>query len=268
MLMCMRLKQIHTYWPQVFACKRPLSISIMTPKQTCAMVTNLNCFVFKCRAFHALSRVSPASAPRQQTMLLMLADKHTRNAFSFSDPSNHVARGVPKQDTLMKTPLWSTMMKAFSSRNGCRDPKQADRNDSGQLPQSPQVSICPPPLLGHYLMVTSLLDWSEVIIWQMKDGNGKRTFDLGLIVTMSCHPWDSNAKLEQNQLNSLQQDSPIPSFPRKQTPRQPDPGLSGIQWLEGLFRCPSQPSEPHENASTREPEPEVALTQSMEEPFV
>ncbi|MBW0551964.1 hypothetical protein O181_091679 [Austropuccinia psidii MF-1] len=50
------------------------------------------------------------------------------------------------------------------------------------------------PLLGHHLMVTSLLDWSEVIIWPMKDGDGERTFKLGPIVTMSCHRWDSNAK--------------------------------------------------------------------------
>ncbi|MBW0506352.1 hypothetical protein O181_046067 [Austropuccinia psidii MF-1] len=28
----------------------------------------------------------------------------------------------------------------------------------------------------------------------MKDGDGERTFELGLIVTMSCHRWDSNAK--------------------------------------------------------------------------
>ncbi|MBW0562147.1 hypothetical protein O181_101862 [Austropuccinia psidii MF-1] len=28
----------------------------------------------------------------------------------------------------------------------------------------------------------------------MNDGDGKRTFQLGPIVTMSCNPWDSNAK--------------------------------------------------------------------------
>ncbi|MBW0591913.1 hypothetical protein O181_131628 [Austropuccinia psidii MF-1] len=32
-------------------------------------------------------------------------------------------------------------------------------------------------------MVTSLLDLSEVIIRPMKDGNGKKTFELGLIIT-------------------------------------------------------------------------------------
>ncbi|MBW0494744.1 hypothetical protein O181_034459 [Austropuccinia psidii MF-1] len=55
-------------------------------------------------------------------------------------------------------------------------------------------------------------------------------------------------------------------------------GPSGTQWLEDLFRessqhneapipGPSQPSEPHEDASTHGPEPEMDPTQSMEEPF-
>ncbi|MBW0552115.1 hypothetical protein O181_091830 [Austropuccinia psidii MF-1] len=116
-------------------------------------------------------------------MLVMLAYKHTRNACLLSDPSDHTARGVPDQDTLARTPLWSTMMKAFPSGNGRRDPKKEDENNSGQVAQSPQVSICPPPL-GHHPMVTSLLDWSEVIIRPMKDGNGERTFELGPTVTM------------------------------------------------------------------------------------
>ncbi|MBW0498443.1 hypothetical protein O181_038158 [Austropuccinia psidii MF-1] len=66
-------------------------------------------------------------------------------------------------------------------------------------------------------------------------------------------------------------------MPCKQTP-----GLSGTRWTKDLFRKPSQNDEPpipgpsqfsksqvpsHEDASTCEPEPEVALTQSMEEPF-
>ncbi|MBW0593413.1 hypothetical protein O181_133128, partial [Austropuccinia psidii MF-1] len=124
----------------------------------------------------------------------MHANKHTRNVHSLSAPSDHVARGVLTQDALARTSLWSTMMKPFPSANGHRDPKQADGNDSGQLDLSPQVSICPPPLLGHHPMVTSLLDLSKVIIRLMKDGHGKRKFELGPIVTMSCHQWDSNAK--------------------------------------------------------------------------
>ncbi|MBW0535124.1 hypothetical protein O181_074839 [Austropuccinia psidii MF-1] len=116
-------------------------------------------------------------------MLVMLADKHTRNVCSLSTPSYHAARGVLTQNALVRTPLWLTMMKPYPSGNGHRDPKQANRNDLGQLALSPQVLICPPPLLGHYPMVTSLLNRSEVTIRPMKDGNGKRTFELGPIVT-------------------------------------------------------------------------------------
>ncbi|MBW0510894.1 hypothetical protein O181_050609 [Austropuccinia psidii MF-1] len=173
------------------------------------------------------------------------------------------------------------MMKAFPSGNRCRDPKQEDRRNYGQLAQFHIVFSFPPPLLGHYPIVNSLLDWSKVIIRPMKHGDGKRTFKLGPIVTHGIQ---------------------MPNLPRKQTPRQPTPGLSGTQWLEDLF-ChkkpkiallistfdsseltlppfvqpsqpneppipgPSQPSEPHENSLTHEPEPEVALMQSMEEPF-
>ncbi|MBW0474167.1 hypothetical protein O181_013882 [Austropuccinia psidii MF-1] len=97
-------------------------------------------------------------------------------------------------NTLVRTPLWSTMMKEFPSGNGQWDPKQADGNNSRQLAPCPQVSVCPTPLQGHHPMVTYLLDQSKVIIWPMKDGNGNRTLELGPIVTMSCHPWDSNIK--------------------------------------------------------------------------
>ncbi|MBW0580355.1 hypothetical protein O181_120070 [Austropuccinia psidii MF-1] len=67
-------------------------------------------------------------------------------------------------------------------------------------------------------------------------------------------------------------------MPRKQTPRQPTPGPSGTQWLEDLCGEPSQHNEPPipgpspsskppADVPTREPEPEVAPTQSMEDPF-
>ncbi|MBW0544910.1 hypothetical protein O181_084625 [Austropuccinia psidii MF-1] len=91
-------------------------------------------------------------------------------------------------------------MKVFLSGNGPWDPKLADRSDSGELALSPQALICPPPLLGHHPMVTSLLNRRKVIIWPMKDGNGKRTFEVGPIVTMSCHPWNSNAKNKTHQI--------------------------------------------------------------------
>ncbi|MBW0512078.1 hypothetical protein O181_051793 [Austropuccinia psidii MF-1] len=109
-----------------------------------------------------------------------------------------MARGVPTQNALVRNPLWSTMMIAFPSGNGFQDPKQAGRNDSRKLAWFNLVLICPPPLLGHHLMVTSLLNQRRVIIWPIKDGNDKRTFNLGRIVTMSCHPWDSNAKRPQD----------------------------------------------------------------------
>ncbi|MBW0499900.1 hypothetical protein O181_039615 [Austropuccinia psidii MF-1] len=83
-----------------------------------------------CNALCAISGVSLAFSPQQQPMLVILAHKHTRKAHSLSNPSNHVARGVPDQDTIMRTPLWLTMMKAFPSGNGRWDPKQEDRNNS------------------------------------------------------------------------------------------------------------------------------------------
>ncbi|MBW0587999.1 hypothetical protein O181_127714, partial [Austropuccinia psidii MF-1] len=169
----------------------------------------------ECRALYAPSGVSPAFVPQRRTTLVMLADKHTRNVCSLSAPSDHEARGVPAQDALARTPLWSTMMKPFPSVNGRRAPKQANGNDSGRLALSPPVLICPLPLLGHHPMVTSLLDRSEVIIRPMKDGDGERTFELGLIVT-----------------NGIQ----TPNLPREQTPRQPTPGPSGTRWSEELFR--------------------------------
>ncbi|MBW0563184.1 hypothetical protein O181_102899, partial [Austropuccinia psidii MF-1] len=173
----------------------------------------------------------------------MLADKHTRNVCLLSAPSNHAARGAPAQDAIVRTPLWWTMMEPYPRENGRHDPKQDNGNDSRQLTLSPQVSICPPPLLGHHPMVTSLLDRSKVIIRPMKDGNGKRTTGIQ-----------------------------TPNLPHKQTPWQPTPGPSGTRWSEELFReppipAPSPSSEPPEDVLTCEPEPEVAPTQSMEEPF-
>ncbi|MBW0554556.1 hypothetical protein O181_094271 [Austropuccinia psidii MF-1] len=119
---------------------------------------------------------------------------HTRNSCLLSAPSDHAARGVLAQDALARTPLWSTIMKPYPSANGHQDPKQAHRNNSAELALSLQVLICPPPLLGHHPMVTSPLDLSKVIIRPMKDGDGKRTFEFGPIVTTSCHRWDSNTR--------------------------------------------------------------------------
>ncbi|MBW0545228.1 hypothetical protein O181_084943 [Austropuccinia psidii MF-1] len=68
-----------------------------------------------------------------------------RNAHALCNPSKHAAREVPAQDALWRTPLWATMMKAFTSGNGLHDPKQADRRNSGQLALFHLVLIGPPP---------------------------------------------------------------------------------------------------------------------------
>ncbi|MBW0502310.1 hypothetical protein O181_042025 [Austropuccinia psidii MF-1] len=177
-------------------------------------------------------------------MLVMLADKHTRNTCLLCDPSD--------QDTLARTPLWSAMMKELPSGNGLQDPKQAEGNDSGQLAQSPQVLICQPPLLGHHPMVTSLLDRSKVIIRPMKDGNGGRTFELVLINQTNQIPCNETLPLLVCLASKLRSNRPWAQVAPNDEP--PIPG-------------PSPSSKPHENVPTREPEPEVAVTQSMEEPF-
>ncbi|MBW0540610.1 hypothetical protein O181_080325 [Austropuccinia psidii MF-1] len=122
----------------------------------------------------------------------------------------------------------------------------------------------------HHPMVTSLLDRSEVIIWPMKDCDGKRTFKLGLIVTMPCHQWDSKAKNKTHRippnktlpflvcLASKPHGNPLQSqVPLDKPSRMEEPPIPG----------PSPSSQPPEDVPTREPEPEVAPMQSMEEPF-
>ncbi|MBW0507861.1 hypothetical protein O181_047576 [Austropuccinia psidii MF-1] len=169
---------------------------------------------------------------------------HTRNACLLSDPSNHAARGVPPQDALSRTPLWLTMIILFPSGNRHRDTKQAYRNDSGQL--------------ALIVMARGHLSLGQLSPCLVTHG----------IQTPKTKPTESPP----------QQDSPVPRLPHKQTPRQPTPGPSGTQWLEDLSREPSQhdeppiagpspSSKPPEDVPTREPEPEVALTQSTEEPF-
>ncbi|MBW0553905.1 hypothetical protein O181_093620 [Austropuccinia psidii MF-1] len=150
---------------------------------------------------------TPASTFQQQPTPVMLADKHTRNSCLFSDPSNHASRGVRNQDALVRTPVWSTMMKAFPSGNGRRERFRT----ISPVPSSIDLST---PLLGHHPMVTSLLNQSEVIIQPMKDGNGKTTFELGPIFTHGIQ---------------------MPNLPHGQNLWQPTPGLSGTQWLEDLF---------------------------------
>ncbi|MBW0525054.1 hypothetical protein O181_064769 [Austropuccinia psidii MF-1] len=191
---------------------------------------------------------------------------------SLSTPSNHAARGVPAEDALARNPLWSTMMKPYASVNGHREAKQADGNNSRRLTLSLQVLICPPLLLGHHPMVTSLRSRSEVIIRPMMDGNSERTFELGPTVTNGIQ------MPKTKPTEPPQQDSPVPTLPRKQTLWQPTLGPSGTRWLEELFCKPSRAkeppnpgpspsSEPPVDVRTCEPKPEVAPTQSTEERF-
>ncbi|MBW0503448.1 hypothetical protein O181_043163 [Austropuccinia psidii MF-1] len=100
-------------------------------------------------------------------MLVMLANKHTRNTHSLSNPSDHTARGVPTQDTLAKTPLWLTLMKVFPSGNECRDPKKVDRNTSGQL----ALSTPPPrpPSNGHFTLQLEKSDYLANEGWQWQE---------------------------------------------------------------------------------------------------
>ncbi|MBW0584693.1 hypothetical protein O181_124408 [Austropuccinia psidii MF-1] len=101
-------------------------------------------------------------------MLVMLANKHTRNVCLLSAPSNNKARGVLAQDALARTPLWSTMMKQYPSANGHRDLKQADRNSSRQLALSPQALLCPPSN-GHFTPQPERSDYLADEGWQWKE---------------------------------------------------------------------------------------------------
>ncbi|MBW0548576.1 hypothetical protein O181_088291 [Austropuccinia psidii MF-1] len=70
--------------------------------------------------------------------------------------------------------------------------------------------------------------------------------------------------IEQKPPNPPQQDSPIPSMPCEPTPRGPDePFQHNEPPIPGL----SPLSEPPEDILTCEPVPEVAPTQSTEDPF-
>ncbi|MBW0550239.1 hypothetical protein O181_089954 [Austropuccinia psidii MF-1] len=181
-------------------------------------------------------------------MLVMLANKHTKNAFLLCDHSHHTARGVPAEDTLV-----------------------VDNDESiSELEWTPQLQagrregfwrISPVPsrinFFNPHPVVTSLCNRREVIFWLMKEGDGERTFNLGPNVTMSFHPFDSNFNIssyfssrnhtyyfslpiEQNPPNPPQKGTLIPRMPCKKTLQQLTPGLSGTQWVEDLFRGKQQ----------------------------
>ncbi|MBW0500683.1 hypothetical protein O181_040398 [Austropuccinia psidii MF-1] len=90
-------------------------------------------------------------------MLVMLSNKHTKNACLLCDYFNHLASRDSAQDTLVRTPLLSTIMKAFPSGNGLCDPKLEDGNAFRQLAPCLQGLICPPTSNGHF---TPLLERS------------------------------------------------------------------------------------------------------------
>ncbi|MBW0573405.1 hypothetical protein O181_113120 [Austropuccinia psidii MF-1] len=107
----------------------------------------------------------------------------------------------------------------------------------------------------------------------MKDGDGKKTLELGPIVTMSCHPWNSNAK---NKTHQIPHDKTHPFLiclesKLRGNPLQAQVAPNGQRTdsvhNEPPILGPSQPSKPQQDALTCEPEPEVAPMQSMEEPF-
>ncbi|MBW0480424.1 hypothetical protein O181_020139 [Austropuccinia psidii MF-1] len=213
-------------------------------------------------------------------MLVLLSDKHTRNACLLSNPSDHAAREVPGQDTLARTPLWSTIIKAFPRGNVRWDNKQADGNACGKFTLSLQVSICPPPPRPPSDGPFTPLLGQSLVTYGLQTPKTKPT-------------------------ESPQPDTPVPHMPRKQTPRQSTPSQSGTRLLEDLFSGkqqaipfiiptpesselnlppfvepfqhnertipgPSHFSKPQvpsqEDAFTCEPEPEEAPTQSKEEP--
>ncbi|MBW0486497.1 hypothetical protein O181_026212 [Austropuccinia psidii MF-1] len=142
------------------------------------------------------------------------------------------------------------------------------------MPSSIDLST---PLQGHHPMVNSLLDWRKVIMRPMKDGNGKRTFKLGLIVIMSCHPWDSHVKNKTHEIPGNKKVLFLVCLTGKLNSNQLQPQVAPDGWR--TCAVPSQHNEPpiqssesrvpsHEDTSACEHEPEVAPMQSTEEPYV
>ncbi|MBW0478619.1 hypothetical protein O181_018334 [Austropuccinia psidii MF-1] len=206
------------------------------------MDTNIVCIYFRCLTLFVLSGVFPVFAPRQQLTLAMLLEKHTKNACLLCNHSTYEARGDWAQDTLGRTRSLSTMMKEFLRRNGLHDPKLEDGNVLGRLAPFPQVFICPSPSNGHF---TPQLEQSDYLA--NEGGQCHRTKPTGSPETRhSC-------SLYASQENFMATDSRPKWHPI----------------IRGLVLRPSQSSESqvpsHEDALTREPEPEVAPTQSTEE---
>ncbi|MBW0487139.1 hypothetical protein O181_026854 [Austropuccinia psidii MF-1] len=169
-------------------------------------------------------------------MLVMLADKHTRTACLLSAPSNHTARGVLAQDTLVRTPLLSTMMKPYLSVNGHRDPKQVNGDDSGRL----ALSNPPPRPLAMARGHSSLGQLSPMGF----------KFQNSPVPSLPCEQTPQQPTPGRSGTQWSEELFCKPS----QTKEPPIPGLSPC-------------SQPPEDILTHEPEPEVAPMQSTEEPF-
>ncbi|MBW0501496.1 hypothetical protein O181_041211 [Austropuccinia psidii MF-1] len=114
-------------------------------------------------------------------------------------------------------------------------------------------------LSTHYPMVTSLLDWSKVVIRPMKDGNGKRTFEVGLIITHGIKtPKTKPSKSPATRL--------LRSF-ELALPPSVEPSQYNETPISGTSQSSKSQVQSHEDTMTHEPEPEMALMQSTEDPF-
>ncbi|MBW0577985.1 hypothetical protein O181_117700, partial [Austropuccinia psidii MF-1] len=192
----------------------------MTRKQTCAMgqgqLTLYSLVLQPPLCSNTITRphvwVSPASVPRQQPTLVMLADKHTRNdSFVVDD------------------------YEAISKREWTPGP-QAGRQEQfwtiSPVPSSIDLSTPPPrpPSDGHFTPRPERSDYPANEGWRWKED---------IRAWADCHHVLSPMGFKRqkpNPPNPPRQDSPVPTLPREQTPRQPTPGPSGTRWSEDLFR--------------------------------
>ncbi|MBW0470427.1 hypothetical protein O181_010142 [Austropuccinia psidii MF-1] len=135
------------------------------------------------------------------------------------------------------------------------------------VPSSIYLSTPPPrpPSNGHFTPQLEHSDYPTDEGWQWQDD---------IQAWAKCHHVLSPVGFKhqkQSPLNPPQQETAVPHMPYEQTLWEPSPGPKPSQHHEppipGLnqFSKPQVPS--HEDALTCEPEPEVAPTQSTEEPF-
>ncbi|MBW0551617.1 hypothetical protein O181_091332 [Austropuccinia psidii MF-1] len=142
------------------------------------------------------------------------------------------------------------------------------------VPSSIDLSTPPPrpPSNGHFTPQPERSDYPADEGWRWQEDIQAWAYRHHVLSPMGLK------RQKQNPPNPPRQDSPVPSLPREQTIRKPTPGPSGTRWSEELFREPSRTkeppipgpspsSQPPEDDTTCEPEPEVAPTQSTEEPY-